>query len=59
MMSNVITFPEPKPSKARHRAAGTGSVTLFVHIRRTTLIAHLTGRVSAAAARNEREVGQS
>ena len=47
-MSNVIAFPRPvaeeQPSFARNR----GSQTLFIHIKRTTLIAYLAAEKSAA-----------
>lgn len=53
-MSNVVAFPEPKTRMVQARAPMRGSVTLFVHIRRATLIAHLTGRSPAASGRDER-----
>jgi hypothetical protein len=58
LMSNVVAFPEPKIRNARARAPMSGSVTLFVHVRRATLIAHLTGRVRASTSRDER-IGKS
>ena len=54
MMSKVIAFPEPKPHSNRVSTAAAGPVTLFVHVKRTTLIAHLTGRVPVAARKDER-----
>lgn len=51
MMSNVIAFPQPRSRNTHRRTSKSGAKTLFVHIRRTTLIAHLTGRVLASPAR--------
>lgn len=58
MMSNVIAFPEPTPRPARKRTTSNGAVTLFIHIRCTTLIAHLTGRIPTAPVKGGR-VGKS
>ena len=44
MMSNVIAFPEPKSRR----------VTLFMHVRQVTLIAHITGRIAPAPVKDER-----
>ena len=54
MMSKVIAFPGPKPRRNHSVPAEAGPVTLFVHVKRTTLIAHLTGRYPVAAAKNGR-----
>ena len=54
MMSNVVAFPEPRTRKTHARAQTNGPVTLFVHVRRTTLIAHLTGRVPVERTQDER-----
>lgn len=54
MMSNVIDFPKTQTRNRRHRATRSGAKTLFIHIRHTTLIAHMTGRASTAAHRDER-----
>ena len=54
MMSNVIAFPEPKPRRNHERVRKSGAKTLFIHIRRTTLIAHMTGRIALAPARDGR-----
>ena len=54
MMTNVIAFPQPKTRNTRRREPTSGAKTLFVHIRQTTLIAHLTGRVVTAQLRDER-----
>lgn len=54
MMSNVIAFPGPKSRRNHSVPAETGPVTLFVHVKQTTLIAHLTGRFPVAAAKNGR-----
>ncbi|MCG6882217.1 MAG: hypothetical protein LJE62_00515 [Silicimonas sp.] len=39
-MQNVIAFPR-KAAPAPAKAAADGAKTLFLHIRRTTLIVHL------------------
>ena len=54
MMSNVIAFPMPKSAQPRTMTGAAGPVTLFIHVKRVTLIAHLTGRVAAAPAKNGR-----
>lgn len=54
MMTNVIAFPQPKTRRTSRPVPTSGAKTLFVHIRQTTLIAHLTGRVGAAQVRDER-----
>ena len=54
MMSNVIAFPTPKKPEARACDGSTAPVTLFIHIKRATLIAHLTGRIPQAPAKDGR-----
>ena len=54
MMSNVIAFPEPKTRQTVSPVHRTGPVTLFVHVKRATLIAHLTGRTPSVSAKDER-----
>lgn len=54
MMSNVIAFQKAQPDTSRTSRVAAGPVTLFVHVKRTTLIAHLTGRFPADAAQNGR-----
>ena len=54
MMSNVIAFPEPKMRQKAIPVHKTGPVTLFVHVKRATLIAHLTGRTSSTGTKDER-----
>lgn len=54
MMSKVIAFPEPKTRRLPPDAPTRGAVTLFVHVRRTTLIAHLSGRIPSFAAQDGR-----
>ena len=39
-MSNVISFPKPV-SEAPRRSRTSGAQTLFLHVKRTTLIVHL------------------
>lgn len=56
MMTNVIAFPEPKRRRRAPRSASTGSMTLFLHIRRANLIAHLARRSSITASRGERVI---
>jgi hypothetical protein len=58
MMSNVIAFPAPRLRQVRKTVPGTGPVTLFIHVRRATLIAHLSGRMPSDIAKDER-VGKS
>lgn len=58
MMSNVIAFPEPKLRQVRKTRSDAGPVTLFIHVRRATLIAHLSGRLPVGIATDER-VGQN
>ena len=40
MMQNVIAFPQPHRAPAA-QAVSRGAKTLFIHIKRTTLIAHV------------------
>ena len=47
MMSNVIAFPTPKTVAKPAPIQRNGSATLFIHVKRATLIAHLTGRVAS------------
>ncbi len=54
MMENVIAFPQPMTPSAVRRKATPRAMTLFVHVRRTTLIAHLTGRVPSTPTRDGR-----
>ena len=53
-MTNVIAFPQADSHTRQPRVAATGSVTLFVHVRRTTLIAHLSRRPVMSAKADER-----
>lgn len=53
-MTNVIAFPQTEASPRPERVATTGSVTLFLHIKRTTLIAHLSRRPVVSAQADER-----
>ena len=52
-MNNVIAFPEPKAAPSRDRAAGKTPMTLFIHIRRATLIAHYEGGKHEAPSADE------
>ena len=49
-MSNVISFPKHSAKAQPQHACDTGSKTLFVHIRNTTMIVHLAAQVSVTAA---------
>ncbi len=53
-MTNVIAFPQADDHTRQPRVAATGSVTLFLHVRRTTLIAHLSRRPVMSAKADER-----
>ena len=53
-MTNVIAFPQADSHTRQPRVAATGSVTLFVHVRRTTLIAHMSRRPVMSAKADER-----
>ncbi len=50
-MQNVIAFPEAAKTAAVKRSM-TGAKTLFLHVRRTTLILHLAAAQTAAIANN-------
>ena len=52
-MNNVIAFPEPKAKVTRGRAADKMPMTLFIHVRRATLIAHYEGGKHGAPAADE------
>lgn len=47
-MRNVILFPKAVTT-APARKAMTGAKTLFVHVKRTTMIVHLAGMHAAMA----------
>jgi hypothetical protein len=53
-MGVLVAFPEQKVSKPKRPAKSAGSVTLFLHIRSTTLIAHLSRRPRNENVREER-----
>lgn len=53
-MSNVVSFPKPKVRTTAPQIAEARPVTLFLHVRRTTLIAHLSGRVAVQNGRTGR-----
>lgn len=57
-MGLLIAFPEQKVSKPKRSAKSEGSVTLFLHIKSTTLIAHLSRRRRNEDVREER-IGQN
>lgn len=46
-MRNVISFPQ-KVAEAPRQVRATGAKTLFIHVKNTTLIAHLAGQQKAA-----------
>lgn len=49
-MSNVISFPKHRRDVEPQQACDTGSKTLFIHIRNTTMIVHLAAhRVPVSA----------
>ena len=52
-MNNVFAFPEPKATPSSDRAAGRTPMTLFIHIRRTSLIAHYEGGKRGAPSSDE------
>ena len=52
-MNNVIAFPEPKAAPTRDRAAGKTPITLYIHIRRATLIPHKEGGKHGAPTADE------
>ena len=52
-MNNVIAFPEPKAKVTHGRAADKMPMTLFIHVRRATLIAHYEGGKHGAPAADE------
>ena len=52
-MNNVFAFPEPKATPSCDRAADRTSMTLFIHIRRATLIAHYEGGKHGAPSADE------
>lgn len=56
MMDNVVSFPKPRPQPrvSSRRDHANGAKTLFVHIRRATLIAHLSGRFPIQRKSDER-----
>jgi len=51
-MDNVIAFPAATKIEDCDDAIPHGSKTLFMHVKRATLIVHLSGRVDAVAANN-------
>lgn len=53
-MSNVIAFPQPVALEEKP-VASTGSKTLFIHIKRTTMIVHLAA--STAVTRRDEALG--
>lgn len=53
-MMNVIDFPKTDVRRQPARIAASGSVTLFLHVRRTTLIAHLSRRPKSVSQADER-----
>jgi hypothetical protein len=57
-MSNVVQFPKQTARTKAPQIADARPVTLFLHVRRTTLIAHLSGRVAVQNGRADR-VGKS
>jgi|GEM_PF-3494379 len=51
-MTNVISFPRRIQAKPQNTVRTTQSKTLFVHVKRATMIAHLAGaRPEIAAGR--------
>lgn len=54
MMSNVIAFPEPKARMASDDTIASGAKTLFLHIKRATLIVHYSGRAEMDIAQGDR-----
>lgn len=46
-MSNVISFPQ-EVAEAPRQVRAAGAKTLFIHVKNTTLIAHLASRQKAA-----------
>ena len=49
-MSNVIAFPRPAAAKDKAPTTKSQAQTLYLHIKRSTLIVHLSGAPAVAAA---------
>jgi hypothetical protein len=53
-VGTLRAFPEPKLRQVKTTRSGAGPVTLFIHVRRATLIAHLSRRLPTGVAKDER-----
>lgn len=56
MLNNVIAFPQPRHAPVAEKAT-RGSQTLFIHIKRTTMIVHLAAANQPAV--NATRVGKT
>ncbi len=53
-MSDVILFPKPQAATKAKRTRRAKPMTLFIHVRRATMIAHIADRHAVAAGAGER-----
>lgn len=53
-MCDVILFPRPKTAEKARQPRKAQAMTLFIHVRRATMIAHIADQQALAARRGNR-----